>query len=70
MTKKTAMVIGFLLTTSSLIVMIVFLMIKDTGNGKPMLFLGLGLALGSLVLRSLLRYKPDWFKDSDIEEKK
>jgi zinc transporter ZupT len=63
MTKKTAMFIGFLLSTSAIIVMVVFLMMKDKSNMKPMLFIGIGLALGSLVLRNLLRFKPEWFKD-------
>jgi hypothetical protein len=65
MTKKTAMFIGFLLSTSAIIVMVVFLMMKDKSNMKPMLFLGIGLALGSLVLRNLIRFKPDWFKDGE-----
>jgi uncharacterized membrane protein YwaF len=70
MTKKTAMFIGFLLSTSAMIVIIVFLMTKDKAAMRPMMFIGIGLALGSLVLRNLIRFKPDWFKDSDIEEKK
>jgi uncharacterized membrane protein YwaF len=64
MTKKTAMFIGFLLSTSAMIVIIVFLMSKDKAAMRPMMFVGIGLALGSLVLRNLLRFKPDWFKDS------
>ncbi|MEJ8842486.1 hypothetical protein WG954_08830 [Lacibacter sp. H375] len=67
MTKKTAMFIGFLLSTSAMIVIIVFLVMKDKSNMKPMLFIGIGLALGSLVLRNLLRFKPDWFKDNNVE---
>jgi hypothetical protein len=63
MTKKTAMFIGFLLSTSAIIVMVVFLMMKDKSNMRPMLFIGIGLALGSLVLRNLIRFKPEWFKD-------
>lgn len=63
MTKKTAMFIGFLLSTSAMIVIIVFLMSKDKAAMRPMMFVGIGLALGSLVLRNLLRFKPDWFKD-------
>jgi uncharacterized membrane protein YwaF len=70
MTKKTAMFIGFLLSTSAMIVIIVFLMTKDKAAMRPMMFIGIGLALGSLVLRNLISFKPDWFKDSDIEEKK
>ncbi len=70
MTKKTAMFIGFLLSTSAMIVIIVFLMTKDKATMRPMMFIGIGLALGSLVLRNLIRFKPDWFKDSDSEEKK
>ncbi len=37
---------------------------------KPMLFIGIGLAFVSLVLRNLLRFKPDWFKDNDNDETK
>jgi len=68
MTKKTAMFIGFLLSTSAIIVMVVFLMMKDKSNMRPMLFIGISLALGSLVLRNLIRFKPEWFKD--VEENK
>jgi phosphatidylserine synthase len=67
MTKKTAMFIGFLLSTSAMIVIIVFLVMKDKSNMKPMLFIGIGLALGSLILRNLIRFKPDWFKDNNAE---
>lgn len=56
------MFIGFLLSTSAMIVIIVFLMSKDKATMRPMMFVGIGLALGSLVLRNLLRFKPDWFK--------
>lgn len=57
------MFIGFLLSTSAMIVIIVFLMSNDKATMRPMMFVGIGLALGSLVLRNLLRFKPDWFKD-------
>ena len=63
MTKKTGMLIGFLLSTSAMIVIIAFLMTKDKAAMRPLLFVGIGLALGSLILRNLLRFKPDWFKD-------
>jgi hypothetical protein len=65
MTKKTAMFIGFLLSTSAMIVIIVFLMSKDKTTMRPMMFIGIGLALGSLVLRNLIRFKPEWFKDAE-----
>jgi uncharacterized membrane protein YwaF len=67
MTKKTAMFIGFLLSTSAMIVIIVFLMSKDKATMRPMMFVGIGLALGSLVLRNLIRFKPEWFKDNNAE---
>lgn len=57
------MFIGFLLSTSAMIVIIVFLMSNDKATMRPMMFVGIGLALGSLVLRNLLRFKPDLFKD-------
>ncbi|NCU03015.1 MAG: hypothetical protein GXC73_03430 [Chitinophagaceae bacterium] len=65
MTKKMAMILGFLLSTSAIIVMVVFLTSGDKVAMRPMLFVGIGLALSSLVLRNLLRFKPDWFKDSE-----
>ncbi len=68
MTKKTAMFIGFLLSTSAMIVIIVFLMSKDKAAMRPMMFVGIGLALGSLVLRNLIRFKPEWFKDGNIDK--
>ena len=68
MTKKTAMYIGFLLSTSAMIVIIAFLMTKDKAAMRPLLFIGIGLALGSLVLRNLLRFKADWFKDNSKDE--
>ena len=67
MTKKMAMIIGFLLSTSAMVVIIVFLMADDKATMRPMMFIGIGLALGSLVLRNLLRFKPDWFKDNNAE---
>lgn len=65
MTKKMAMIIGFLLSTSAMIVIIVFLMADDKETMRPMMFVGIGLALGSLILRNVLRFKPEWFKDGN-----
>lgn len=62
------MLIGFLLSTSAMIVIIVFLMTKDKAAMRPLLFVGIGLALVSLILRNLLRFKPDWFKDKSTGE--
>jgi hypothetical protein len=67
MNKKTAMMIGFLFSTSAIIVMIVFLMAKDKVSMRPLLYIGFGLALGSIVFRNLIRFKPGWFKDNDAE---
>jgi len=64
MTKKMAMIIGFLLSTSAMVVIIVFLMADDKAAMRPMMFVGIGLAAGSLIVRNLLRFKPDWFRDS------
>ena len=58
-----AMFLGFLLSTSAMIVIIAFLMTNDKAGMRPLLFVGIGLALGSLILRNLLRFKSDWFKD-------
>ena len=68
MKKRTAVYIGFLLTTSSIIVILVFLFYKNNPAMKPMFYLGVGLAFGSLLIRNLLRFKPDWFKDNDSNE--
>ncbi len=65
MKKRTAMYIGFLLSTSAMIVMVVFLMLKDKAAMRPLLFIGIGLAFVSLVFRNVLRFKPDWFKDNE-----
>jgi uncharacterized membrane protein YwaF len=65
MKKRTAMYIGFLLSTSAMIVMVVFLMSKDKAAMRPLLFIGIGLAFVSLVFRNVLRFKPDWFKDNE-----
>ncbi len=62
------MYIGFLLSTSAMIVILVFLFYKDRATMRPMLFIGIGLAFVSLVLRNVLRFKPDWFKDNDSNE--
>lgn len=64
MTKKMAMIIGFLLSTSAMVVIIVFLMADDKTAMRPMMFVGIGLALASLIIRNLLRFKPEWFKDA------
>jgi zinc transporter ZupT len=68
MTKKMAMIIGFLLSTSAMVVIIVFLMADDKTAMRPMMFIGIGLAAGSLVVRNLLRFKPDWFKDANSDK--
>lgn len=68
MNKKTAMMIGFLFSTSAIIVMIVFLMAKDKVAMRPLLYIGFSLALGSIIFRNLLRFKPDWFKDRPTRE--
>ncbi len=69
MTKKTAMLIGFLLSTSAMIVIIAFLMTKDKAAMRPLLFVGIGLAFGSLIIRNLIRFKPEWFADMSIKDK-
>ena len=68
MKKRTAMYLGFLLSTSSIIVILVFLFFKDKEMGKPMLYVGIGLGAVSLILRNLLRFKPDLFKENDSNE--
>mgnify|MGYP006152622849 FL=1 len=67
MTKKMAMIIGFLLSTSAMVLIIVFLMADDKAAMRPMMFVGIALALGPLVIRNLLRFKPEWFKDNNVE---
>lgn len=62
------MYIGFLLSTSAMIVMIAFLMSKDKATMRPLLFIGIGLAFVSLIFRNVLRFKPDWFKDNDSSD--
>ncbi|MBK8087157.1 MAG: hypothetical protein IPK31_03935 [Chitinophagaceae bacterium] len=70
MTKKTAMYIGFLLSASAMIVIITFLMTRDKASMRPLLFVGIGLAFGSLIIRNLIRFKPELFKDGDNNETK
>lgn len=62
------MYLGFLLSTSAMIVMVVFLMAKDKAAMRPLLFIGIGLAFVSLIFRNVLRFKPDWFKDNETNE--
>ena len=50
---------------AAMIVIIVFLMADDKETMRPMMFVGIGLALGSLILRNVLRFKPEWFKDGN-----
>lgn len=37
---------------------------------RPLLFVGIGLAFGSLIIRNLIRFKPDMFKDGGTNETK
>lgn len=67
MKKKTAMLIGFMLSVSAMIVIITFLMATDKAAMRPMLFVGIGLALTSLIIRNLIRFKPEWFKDNNVD---
>ena len=69
MTKKTAMYIGVLLSASAMIVIITFLMTKDKASMRPLLFVGIGLAFGSLIMRNLIRFKPEWFGEKSAEDK-
>lgn len=64
------MYIGFLLSASAMIVIITFLMTKDKASMRPLLFVGIGLAFGSLIIRNLIRFKPDMFKDGGTNETK
>ena len=68
MTKKTAMYIGFLLSASAMIVIITFLMTKDKASMRPLLFVGIGLAFASLIIRNVIRFKPEWFGDKPTGE--
>jgi uncharacterized membrane protein YwaF len=79
MTKKTAMYLGFLLSASAMIVIITFLMTTDKAAMRPLLFVGIGLAFASLIIRNLIRFKPEWFGEKptgdetetkEVDEKK
>jgi hypothetical protein len=63
MNVKTARIISFVLSISGLIIAVFYLGGDAKQANKNIMYLGLGLLLSSFVLRTLMRFKPEWFKN-------
>ena len=63
MNVKTARIISFILSISGLMIAVFYLVSDAKEVNKNVMYLGLVLLLSSLVLRNLVRFKPEWFQD-------
>jgi len=70
MNVKTARIVSFVFSTSALVIAGFYFMSSNREAMKPFIYVGLGLILVSLIFRNLIRFKPEWFKDSDNKETK
>lgn len=61
MNVKTARIISFGLSTLALILALVYFTSSNKESMKVLVYVGLGLIIGSMVIRNLIRFKPDWF---------
>jgi hypothetical protein len=68
MNVKTARIISFVLSISGLIVAVYYLMNDHKETNKNLMYVGLSLLLASIVLRNLVRFKPEWFQDKNRVE--
>lgn len=68
MNVKTARIISFILSITALVIAGVYFMSSNKEALKPLLYVGLGLVLGSLIFRNLIRFKPEWFRDKLARE--
>lgn len=74
MNLKTAKIVSFILSTSALVIALVYLVSGNKDGMKPLMYVGLALVLGSLIFRNLIRFKPEWFDNKptrdELERKK
>lgn len=75
MNLNTARIASFLLSVAGLVVAMIYMFSSNKVAMKPLMYAGLVFVLGSLVLRNMTRFKPEWFGDKpngmdDEDEKK
>jgi CDP-diglyceride synthetase len=68
MNVKTARIVSFVFSISALVVGGFYFMSSNREAMKPLVYVGLGLILVSLVFRNLIRFKPEWFEDKSKRE--
>ncbi len=68
MSVKTARIVSFILSTSALVIALVYLVSGNKDGMKPLMYVGLALVLGSLIFRNLIRFKPEWFDNKPTRE--
>lgn len=61
MNLKTARIISFALSTAALVIALVYFTSSNKAEMKSWIYVGLGLILVSLIIRNIIRFKPDWF---------
>jgi hypothetical protein len=68
MNLTTAKIAAFILSLSGLGIAAFYLMSDNKAQYKELVYLGLALLLGSIVMRNLIKFKPEWFKDKNRSE--
>lgn len=63
MNLKTARIISFILSTVALVIALVYFTSSNKAAMKSWIYVGLGLILLSLIIRNIIRFKPDLFKE-------
>lgn len=68
MNIKTARIISFVLSTGGLAIALVYLTRSNKEGVNSLMYVGLALILGSLIIRNLIRFKPEWFQNKPTRE--
>lgn len=68
MNVSTARIAAFILSIAGLAIAVFYMLSDKKDQYKELVYLGLGLLLGSIVIRNLIRFKPEWFKDKPTRE--
>jgi hypothetical protein len=68
MNLTTAKIAAFILSLSGLGIAAFYLISDNKAQYKELVYLGLIFLLGSIVMRNLMRFKPEWFKDKPTKD--
>jgi uncharacterized protein YybS (DUF2232 family) len=68
MNVATAKIIAFILSITGLSIAVFYMLSKSKEQYNSLVYLGLCLLLASIILRNLVRFKPEWFKDKPTRD--